>query len=43
MACEELLTNCTYALLAGFGALITALVAVVKSHNNTKEIEELKK
>jgi hypothetical protein len=40
MPCEELLTQCGLALIASFGAVVAALVALVKSHDAQQRSKE---
>ena len=42
MACDELLSSCVYALVASFGSVVVALVALSKARTVEKTLEEKK-
>jgi len=46
MPCEDLLTQCVLALVGSFGAVVAALVAIIKAraaHDRLDELEKEKK
>jgi hypothetical protein len=41
VACEDLLEKCTLALVVSLGAVVAALVAIVKANHAHKRIDEV--
>lgn len=43
LSCESLLQQCGFALIASFGAVVTALVSIFKAHEAQHTVKQMQK